>query len=231
VIVLVAVAAVAAAFCWPAPRRPLARIRHLRTTAARPVRPPDAGVRRPLLVLGGIAVLVVVLAGGAWWWAAALATAGVLGARARPTAGPDPDAIPLAADLMSACLRAGATLPDAVAAATGSGGPWLHERTRPVVAALRAGAPPAEAWRPWLADERLAPVAHTCVRTAGSGAAAAAELLRVAARLRARQRTVTQHRVARASVWVVLPLGLCFLPAFVLVGVVPLVLSLLAGMR
>jgi pilus assembly protein TadC len=38
---------------------------------------------------------------------------------------------------------------------------------------------------------------------------------------------LVQERVARASVWVVLPLGLCFLPAFVLVGVVPIVMGLL----
>ena len=37
------------------------------------------------------------------------------------------------------------------------------------------------------------------------------------------------NRVRRAGVWVVLPLGCCFLPAFLLVTVVPLVVALVAG--
>jgi len=34
-----------------------------------------------------------------------------------------------------------------------------------------------------------------------------------------------RRRLERAGVWLVLPLGLCFLPAFALVAVVPVVLS------
>jgi hypothetical protein len=35
--------------------------------------------------------------------------------------------------------------------------------------------------------------------------------------------------VRRAGVWVLAPLGLCFLPAFVCLGVVPLVLGIAEG--
>jgi tight adherence protein B len=37
--------------------------------------------------------------------------------------------------------------------------------------------------------------------------------------------------VRRASVWLVVPLGLCFLPAFVLLAVVPLVIGLVPALR
>jgi hypothetical protein len=49
--------------------------------------------------------------------------------------------------------------------------------------------------------------------------------------LRAQRRAAAQHRVRQASVWLVVPLGLCFLPAFILVAVVPLVVGLLPSLR
>lgn len=54
------------------------------------------------------------------------------------------------------------------------------------------------------------------------------ELLQVSARqARAERRQEAERRAARLGVQMVLPLGLCFLPAFVLLGVVPVVLGLL----
>jgi pilus assembly protein TadC len=184
-----------------------------------------------VVAVAAVAIVALVLVGGPLWLAGVLAAAGVVGGRARSVEAPAADEVPLTADLMAACLAAGAAVTDALAAALVAAGPWLRARGEPVVAALRCGSPAAEAWHDWLSDERLAPVARTCVRTAGSGAAAAAELVRVATRMRAARRTQSQQRVARAAVWVVLPLGACFLPAFVAVGVVPLVVSLLQRMQ
>ena len=44
--------------------------------------------------------------------------------------------------------------------------------------------------------------------------------------LRAAARTATDAEVRRAGVRILAPLGLCFLPAFVCLGVVPLVIGL-----
>ena len=41
-----------------------------------------------------------------------------------------------------------------------------------------------------------------------------------------RDRARIERDVRRAGVWVLAPLGLCFLPAFVCLGVVPLVLGI-----
>ncbi|MCU1621436.1 MAG: hypothetical protein JWL79_281, partial [Frankiales bacterium] len=49
---------------------------------------------------------------------------------------------------------------------------------------------------------------------------------RVAADARRRQAVDAHRRAARAGVLAVLPLGACFLPAFVLLGVVPAVIGL-----
>jgi pilus assembly protein TadC len=43
---------------------------------------------------------------------------------------------------------------------------------------------------------------------------------------RSAARAATETAVRRAGVWVLAPLGLCFLPAFVCLGVVPLVLGI-----
>jgi pilus assembly protein TadC len=152
----------------------------------------------------------------------------------RPTAAVvrvDPDDLPVVVDLVAGCLAAGATLPDALEIAAVAADDVVRAACDVVVAALRSGAAPEEAWQAWLSDPWLAPVARTAVRTARTGAAAADDLSRTATRLRARRRSETQHRVRRAAVWLVVPLGLCFLPAFVLVAVVPLVVGLVPSLR
>jgi pilus assembly protein TadC len=145
--------------------------------------------------------------------------------------GADPVAVPLVVDLIAGCLSAGVPMPDALDAVTAVDPGELSARCRATAAALRAGAPADEAWADWLADPWLAPVARTTLRSSLTGAATAADLRRTATRLRSRRRAAELARVRRASVWVVVPLGLCFLPAFVLVAVVPLVAGLLPTFR
>lgn len=220
---------VAALLCWPSRARPAARLAVLDGPALASSEP--TGVRSRLLLLAAVAVVGSLLVGGPWWVAAALGALSVWGARLRPAVGPGPDEVAVLADLMAACLSAGASTGAALSAAATAAGPWLATQVGPVLEALGHGAPPEEAWLNWLDDTRLAPIARTCIRTAGSGAAAAAELVRVAARVRAARRAASQQRVARAAIWIVLPLGACFLPAFVAVGVVPLVVSLVAQLH
>ena len=47
--------------------------------------------------------------------------------------------------------------------------------------------------------------------------------------VQAAMRRQTEAAVRRAGVWVLAPLGLCFLPAFVCLGVAPLVLGIAVG--
>jgi hypothetical protein len=204
-------------------RRPEPRLRQHMTLRSPAVRSALAGVT---LLAGLVALgpLPGVLVGGG------LAVGVLLATGSPERVDIDAAAVSLGCDLVAACLGAGTVLPDAVAAAgTGVGGS-LGELCASVAAGLRAGATPEQAWAQWLADPRLAPVARTAVRTAHSGAATADELRRTAARLRAQRSAALQQRVRRASVWVVVPLGLCFLPAFVLVAVVPLVVGLLPSL-
>ena len=63
-------------------------------------------------------------------------------------------------------------------------------------------------------------------RSADSGAALATLLPRVAADLRERRRSTVEIAVRGVGVRLTAPLGLAFLPAFVLLGVVPVVAAL-----
>jgi pilus assembly protein TadC len=105
-------------------------------------------------------------------------------------------------------------------------GPISHRLDR-VGRSLRLGATPAEAWQ-HLADlgpaRRLITAAQ---RSAASGAALAGALHRCADDLRTDAAVARQAGAQRAGVLIVLPLGLCFLPAFVLAGLVPVVLAVL----
>jgi hypothetical protein len=148
---------------------------------------------------------------------------------------PPPQAVPedvaVVVDLIAGCLAAGLSMPAALDAAAVAGDPVTHQACVATAAALRHGVSGNEAWHGWQDDRWLAPVARSAARTTETGAAAADELQRAAARLRAGRRVQLHERVQRASVWVVVPLGLCFLPAFVLVGVVPVVAGLLTSLR
>jgi Flp pilus assembly protein TadB len=135
--------------------------------------------------------------------------------------------LPCAADLLAAALRAGAP-PDVAARCVGAavGGP-LGGRLVRVDRALRLGAPADEAWS-YLGDDRgAARVVAAAVRSQHSGAAFASALTRVAEDLRADHLIAADAAARRAGVLIVLPLGLCFLPAFVLAGLVPVIATVL----
>lgn len=135
--------------------------------------------------------------------------------------------LPLAADLLAAALRAGAPMDHAVlAVAEALGGP-LGERLGRVGRTLRLGGGPEEAWAhlsPVAAADRLI---RAAVRSASSGAALAGALTRLADDLRADRSTAAEAAARQAGVLLVLPLGLCFLPAFILAGLAPVIVAVL----
>jgi len=181
---------------------------------------------RRLALLGAAGWLVALLCLGLPGALAVTAVAGgaVLARARRQRAEARPDCS-IAVDLLAGCLAAGATVPDAVAAAASAAPAKTATALSAVAGALRAGIAPAAAWADLDDAGVLADVARACARSAATGAGIAAELHRAAERDRSRRRAQRQQRLQRASVWLVLPLGLCFLPAFVLIGVAPLVLA------
>ncbi len=136
--------------------------------------------------------------------------------------------LPFAADLMVACLRAGQPLGGAVeATAAALGGP-LGERLAHVGAQIRLGADPDTAWAA-LGDERhLGPLTRAVRRATAGGAPVADVLTRLADDARHEARAAAAAAARKVGVQAIAPLGLCFLPAFVLIGIIPVIAGLAA---
>ncbi|MFY1618904.1 type II secretion system F family protein [Micromonospora sp. WMMD736] len=135
--------------------------------------------------------------------------------------------LPLAADLLAAAMRAGAPVDRSVlAVADALDGP-LATRLARVGRTLLLGGGPAEAWSALDGVPGADRMAAAAFRSANSGAALAGALTRLADDLRADRATAAEASARRAGVLIVLPLGLCFLPAFILAGLVPVIVAVL----
>ncbi|MFE0702560.1 type II secretion system F family protein [Streptomyces sp. NPDC058872] len=138
--------------------------------------------------------------------------------------------LPLAADLLAACVASGAG-PAAAAGAVGRslGGP-LGACLARTAAELRLGGEPAEVWRGFAAIPGAEGLARCLERAGSSGAPAAEAIARHATALRAARARSAVARARRAQVLISAPVALCFLPAFLAVGVAPVVIGLMAGL-
>jgi pilus assembly protein TadC len=230
----VVAALLAAALLVGAPRRPgAARVRAL--SADRAPSPPrrGAGARRSWLLAGGAGAAAGLLVGGlpgvavavlvALGTEALLRRAAGRAARSGPALAGD---LPVACDLLAVCLAAGLPLAGALAAVAATLPPPLGPALHEVAALHRLGASPRRAWAGVPGD--LAGLGRVLVRAGESGSAVVPALQTLAADTRAEARSRADAAVRRAGVWVLAPLGACFLPAFVCLGVAPLVLGIAA---
>ncbi len=134
--------------------------------------------------------------------------------------------LPGALDLVRVCLGAGQPVGWALAhVAAVLDGPLADDLA--VAAALHGlGADVRSVWAERESDPVLAPVAHAMARTGHSGAALSAALATVAQQCRGQVAERAEVAAQRVGVYVLAPLGLCFLPAFVCLGVVPTILGI-----
>jgi Flp pilus assembly protein TadB len=135
--------------------------------------------------------------------------------------------LPLGADLLAAALRAGAPVDRAAAAVADALGGPLGERLDRAARSLRLGAGPAEAWAQLSDVSGADRLISAAIRSSASGGALAGALGRLADDLRGDRTVAAEAAARRAGVLIVLPLGLCFLPAFLLAGLVPVVVAVL----
>jgi pilus assembly protein TadC len=144
----------------------------------------------------------------------------------RRTRGAEDPRLPLATELLAACLAAGAAPGTAAAAVGGSLDGPLAERLRRAASELRLGADPGVVWGRLGRLPGAAGLARRLELAGTSGAPAVAAVTAEAAECRARRRRTAQIRARRAAVQVTGPLGLCFLPAFLLIGVAPVIIGM-----
>lgn len=135
----------------------------------------------------------------------------------------------LTLDLFAAALHSGQPVPAALVLAAPAAGRVRQAQLSQVAGLLRLGADPVEAWRGVAGDDALAAVAQAACRSAHSGIRLARGMEQVATDLRADVRAAAEARAQRAGVLAMAPLGLCFLPAFVCLGVIPVVVGIAKG--
>jgi Flp pilus assembly protein TadB len=140
--------------------------------------------------------------------------------------GAEPLRLAAAWDLLAACLRAGLPIPVAISAVA-------DDLPRAAATALRAtadllslGAEAVEAWAPAVRCPHTAELARAACRTARSGTGLAETATALAVRIRDGSGDRAEARSQRTAVLVTGPLGLCFLPAFLCLGVIPVVAGL-----
>ena len=133
-------------------------------------------------------------------------------------------------ELIGAMLDAGAGLGRALALVAELATPEVRGPLRPVVAALAIGADWDTAWRSSdIRSPGLLALRDALGFAALTGAPSSAILYAQAARMRRERFRTAEKQAAALGVKLVVPLGLCSLPAFVCLGVVPVLLAMLPG--
>ncbi len=222
----------AALLLWPSPAaRRAARVRAV--AGAHPAGPavvPSQGAVRRLALPGTAGVAVALLVGGPPG-AVLGVLAGVLADRLLRRSGPvaaDGEVggaeLPVACDLLAVCLGAGLPVGGALAAVATALPGRTGDALAVVAGRLRLGAAPHAAWTG--VPTGLAGLGRVLVRAGESGAAAVPALRVLATEARQAARTDAEAAVRRAGVWVLAPLGACFLPAFVCLGIAPMVIGI-----
>ncbi|HTQ19475.1 type II secretion system F family protein [Mycobacterium sp.] len=152
--------------------------------------------------------------------------------RDRPGGGVDPLAVASSLDVLAVCLAAGMSVSAAAAATAPSAPPKLALVLRRAADLLALGADPAVAWStpPELpagsVDLQTDALLRLARRSASSGAALADGVAELADQCRHDAAHAATAAAERAGVLIAGPLGLCFLPAFVCLGLVPVVAGL-----
>lgn len=132
-------------------------------------------------------------------------------------------ALPQACDLLAVCVEAGLPLRTALAAvAEALDGPLADELNR-VAARVGLGMAEREAWEEAAREPGLEALGREVCRCLSSGATMGGVLRALAVEARRDALAVQEVRAKRAGVRCVLPLMVCFLPSFVLLGVVPII--------
>ncbi|MGE2732704.1 type II secretion system F family protein [Mycolicibacterium vaccae] len=142
----------------------------------------------------------------------------------------DDDTLAIAStlDLFAACLRSGMPVSAAASGVAATAPAAMAALLRRAADLLALGADPTLAWDDptGAAPAHLDAFLRMARRSAASGAALAAGVEELAGQLRAAAADTAAAKAERASVLIAGPLGLCYLPAFLCLGIVPVVVGL-----
>ena len=148
---------------------------------------------------------------------------------ARPTPGMSSDvaSIPLLLELLATALESGLPIQGALQVVAEVAEAKMRTKLLQVVAGLRIGASWQDSWAGCLGEDGIEQIRDALSFGAATGASAAPLLYAQARHYRSSAARDAQKRAAALGVKLVLPLGLCALPAFIAVGVVPVVMAMI----
>lgn len=186
--------------------------------------------RSAMVILSGVAGALATVSLG--WWSlgiggAAAATSAIvlhsirtelIARRQRSLA----VALPRTCDLLAVSLEAGLPVRTGAAVVAEVVPAPMSEILAEAVAKTELGVDEHRVWQELSAEPALAGLGRELGRGAATGISLTARLRVLAADARKRQAAVAQTRAKRVGVRSVLPLMMCFLPAFVLLGLVPI---------
>jgi pilus assembly protein TadC len=130
-------------------------------------------------------------------------------------------------ELIAAMLHAGAGIGRALELVAAAASPEYGRALRPVVGAMAIGADWETAWRSSdVRSPEILALRDALGFAALTGAPSSSILYAQAARMRRERFRAAEKRAASLGVKLVIPLGLCSLPAFICLGVVPVLLAL-----
>lgn len=137
--------------------------------------------------------------------------------------------LPHLVDLFAVTLLAGADPIDGLARACEALPGPAARRLAPVLDRARLGAAPSETWGAVAEDEALASLGRAMTRSLRTGASVVETVEQLADELEREVAAAAEDRARRVGVAAAVPLGVCLLPAFLLIGIVPTVAGLLAS--
>jgi Flp pilus assembly protein TadB len=199
------------------------------------VRRPDAAVVAAVIV----PVATIVVVGAPWGVVVGVALAPVAhrmvgrleSTASRRRAARIEASLPGALDLLVAALAAGRPPVTAFALAAEAVGDPLGAELEAVAGRLAIAADPGTVWDSVVADPALAPVGRAFRRASSSGMPVAEIVAGVADELRRERSARLRELGQRVGVRTAAPLGLCFLPAFFLIGIVPTLAATFTSFR
>ena len=213
--------------CSPRPRlrppRPMTGPPPSRPGRWRPLLCLLAGLGAGLFLGGPIGAAAAPAAAAVAWVALARAEPGAV-RRERDVAARE---LPHFVDLLGCALRSGAAPPAALAAVVAACPGPTAQRLDGALARLRMGVDPVAVWGALADDDVLATLGRTLARAESSGSSVADAVERLADELERSSLAAVEDRARAVGVKAAVPLGLCLLPAFLLIGIVPTVAGLL----
>jgi Flp pilus assembly protein TadB len=238
---LAVLSAVLAGFSLAVSWAPVARARADRP-ADRPGSPSegDGAIRRHRLLLGALAGAGgVSFVDGLWGWGVGvglfvtvwLAADRIEPPRARQAREEVRRDLPHVVQLLGIALGAGASVPSALRLVSTALPGRAGEALQLARARLALGVPPEQVWSDVASEPGLEPLGRALSRADSSGVRIADAVRRLADELAREQRLEVEDRARTVGIRAALPLGLCLLPAFLVVGIVPVIAAALESLQ